>query len=56
MGVIDIDPIFSPNSSEIIFTSTSNDMISTRNIYSIDLNNNETRNLIIPNAEMADYK
>lgn len=56
MGVIDIDPIFSPNSSEIIFTSTSNDMISTRNVYSIDLNNNETRNLIIPNAEMADYK
>lgn len=56
MGVIDIDPIFSPNSSEIIFTSTSNDMISTRNIYSIDLNKEETRTLIIPNAEMADYQ
>ena len=56
MGMIDIDPIFSPNSSEIIFTSTSNDMISQRNIYKIDLNDDDVRDLIISNAEMVDFK
>ncbi|WCM43349.1 carboxypeptidase regulatory-like domain-containing protein [Flavobacterium sp. CBA20B-1] len=56
MGSVDIDPIFSPNSSEIIFTNTSNDMISQRNIYKIDLNDNDVRTLIIANAEMADYE
>ncbi len=56
MGSVDIDPIFSPNSSEIIFTSTSNDMISQKNIYKINLNDDDVRDLIISNAEMIDYK
>lgn len=56
IGAIDIDPIFSPNSSEIIFTSTSNDMISQKNIYKINLNDDDVRDLIISNAEMVDYK
>lgn len=56
MGTVDIDPMFSPNSSEIIFTSTSNDMISQRNIYKINLNDDDVRDLIISNAEMVDFK
>lgn len=54
VGTIDIDPIFSPNSAEIFFTSTSNDNISVRNIYKIDLNDDDVRTLIINNAEMVD--
>src|SRR5690606_33600186 len=54
VGNIDIDPIFSPNSAEIFFTSTSNDNISVRNIYKIDLNDDDVRTLIINNAEMVD--
>lgn len=59
VGSNDLDPRFSPNDSQIIFTNTSNDNISQKNIMVINLNssmNDFTRNLLFSNAEMADYE
>src|SRR5690606_30144888 len=53
-GTNDLDPRFSPNNAEIIFTNTSNDNISPRNIYKITLQDNE-RTALFPNAEMPDW-
>lgn len=55
-GTIDIDARFAPNDASIIFTNTANDMISVKSIYSIDLDEPETRNLIIFGGEMPDYE
>ena len=55
IGTVDIDPMFSPNSAEIIFTNTSNDLISQKDIYTINLNDNR-RELVISNAEMVNYQ
>lgn len=57
-GTNDFDPQFSPNDSQILFTNTSNDNISERSVYSMDLNNNAARGreLIISDAEMVDYQ
>lgn len=55
-GTIDIDPQFSPNDAGIIFTNTSNDVISIKSVYLIDLNSPEQREEIIFNAEMPDYE
>lgn len=54
-GTNDLDPRFSPNNAEIIFTNTSNDNISPRNIYKINLQDNE-RTALFPNAEMPDWE
>ncbi|NLN32627.1 MAG: hypothetical protein GX159_03410 [Flavobacteriaceae bacterium] len=57
IGTIDVDPQFSPNDAEIIFTNTANDLISVKSIYIVDLNDAEyTRNLVLFNAEMIDYE
>ncbi|HLV52278.1 MAG TPA: hypothetical protein VKY44_10040, partial [Flavobacterium sp.] len=55
-GSVDMDPVFSPNSSEILFTNTSNDLISQKDVYKIDLNDLNKRALIISDAEMIDYR
>lgn len=55
-GTIDIDPQFAPNDAGIIFTNTSNDLISIKSAYFIDLNEPETREQVIYNAEMIDYE
>lgn len=55
-GSIDIDPQFAPNDAGIIFTNTSNDLISIKSIYFIDLNQPTVRELILFNAQMPDYK
>lgn len=57
LGTIDVDPQFSPNDAEIIFTNTPNDLISVKSVYIVDLNDEElTRNLVLYNAEMIDYE
>lgn len=56
IGTIDIDPMFSPDNGAIIFTSTSNDMRSQRDVYSINLNEDNSRTLLIENAEMVDLQ
>lgn len=57
IGTIDIDPQFSPNDAEIIFTNTPNDLFSVKSIYIIDLNDDDfERTLVLHNAEMVDYE
>lgn len=60
-GTIDIDPRFSPNEAQIIFVNTSNDGISTKNIYKMDLDinnndNNNNRTEMFLNATMPDWE
>jgi len=58
-GTNDLDPRFSPNNAQIIFTNTSNDGISQRNVEMIDINNSGTdleRTSLFSNAEMPDYE
>lgn len=54
-GTNDLDPIFSPNGAQVIFTNTDNDGISVRNIYTVDLDG-ENREMIVADAEMVDWK
>ncbi len=57
IGTIDIDPQFSPNDAEIIFTNAPNDLFSVKSIYIIDLNDDDfERTLVLHNAEMVDYE
>lgn len=59
VGSNDLDPRFSPNDAEIIFTNTSNDGISQKNIYKISFTNSsatETRMLLFENAQMPDWE
>lgn len=59
-GFIDIDPRFSPNEAEVIFTQTSNDGISRKDIYKISLSQDEQgdfkRTLLYENAWMPDWE
>ena len=55
-GFIDIDPRFSPNESEVIYTFTSNDGASERQIYKVNLANTLLRNLYLSNANMPDWE
>lgn len=54
-GSNDLDPRFSPNNAEIIFTNTSNDGISAKNIMKIILQDN-SRTALFPDAEMPDWE
>lgn len=56
IGSVDLDPVFSPDNAIIIFTNTSNDMVSQKDIYSINLNEDDRRTVIIENAEMVDLQ
>ncbi len=55
-GTNDLDAKFSPNEAEIIFTNTSNDGISTKNIYSVLIDNTQTRTELFSNASMPDWE
>ena len=59
-GFIDVDPKFSPNEAEVIFTQTSNDGISRKDVYKISMsaddNGNYTRTLLFENAWMPDWE
>jgi len=54
-GSNDLDPRFSPNNAEVIFTNTSNDGISVKNILKITLQDN-SRTTLFPDAEMPDWE
>jgi hypothetical protein len=60
VGFNDIDPRFSPNESEIIFTNTSNDGMSSKSIFKIGFNVNEgeviNRTLMYQDAFMPDWE
>lgn len=59
-GFIDIDPRFSPNEAEVIFTHTSNDGVSRKDIYKVSLSSdnqgNYARTLLFENAWMPDWE
>lgn len=59
-GFIDIDPRFSPNDAEVIFTHTSNDGLSRKDVYKISMqaddNGHYTRSLLFENASMPDWE
>ncbi len=55
-GFLDLDPRFSPNESEIIFTYTSNDGVSENQIYKVNSSNTMLRDLYISNANMPDWE
>lgn len=54
-GSNDLDPRFSPNNADVIFTNTSNDGISVKNILKIILQDN-SRTTLFPDAEMPDWE
>lgn len=59
LGSNDLDPRFSPNDAEVIFTNTSNDGISQKDIYKLSFNTSNTaftRTLLFSNAEMPDWE
>ncbi len=59
-GTNDLDPRFSPNEAQVIFVNTSNDGISQRDIYTINVEDtdidNERRELLIENGFMPDWE
>lgn len=56
-GTNDLDPRFSPNEAYVIFTNTSNDGISPRYIYSLEIGaSGSNRNLLFEDASMPDWK
>ena len=57
-GTNDLDPRFSPNEAEVIFVNTSNDEISQKDVFVLQINSDEedTRQLIIQDALMPDWE
>jgi hypothetical protein len=55
-GFNDLDPKYSPNEGAIIFTRTSNDGISEKDIYVHYIDSNTISELLFTNASMADWK
>ncbi|QQT25532.1 carboxypeptidase regulatory-like domain-containing protein [Sphingobacterium spiritivorum] len=55
-GYNDLDARFSPNEAEIIFTQTSNDGISQKDIYKIGISSETSRKLLFTNAMMPDWE
>lgn len=55
-GTNDLEPIFSPNEAFVIFTNTSNDEISQKDVNRIEVNDSQTRFLLYENAFMPDWE
>lgn len=55
-GTNDLEPIFSPNEAFVIFTNTSNDGISEKFIYRLEIDEMTTRELLYSNAFMPDWE
>ncbi len=58
-GTLDLDPRFSPNESEIIFVNTSNDGVSLKSIYKVDLDyisSVDLRVLLFSDGTMPDWE
>lgn len=54
-GTNDLEPIFSPNEAFVIFTNTSNDGISEKFVFSLEIGE-DTRELLYSNAFMPDWE
>ena len=55
-GTNDLEPIFSPNEAFVIFTNTSNDGISEKFVYQLEIGEDNTRVLLYSNAFMPDWE
>ncbi|MBI9041798.1 carboxypeptidase regulatory-like domain-containing protein [Lutibacter sp.] len=55
-GTVDLDPRFSPNEAEVIFVNTSNDGISIKDIYKMDIDDSNDRTKMFSNAIMPDWE
>jgi hypothetical protein len=55
-GTNDLEPIFSPNEAFVIFTNTSNDGLSQKDVYRLEINAMDTRVLLFENAFMPDWE
>jgi hypothetical protein len=59
-GTNDLEPIFSPSEAQVIFTNTSNDGISQRNVLKLEINfkdgTGEDRETLFENAFMPDWE
>ncbi|MBC7747909.1 MAG: hypothetical protein H7Z76_04895 [Methylotenera sp.] len=55
-GFNDLDVKFSPNEAEVIFTSTSNDGISTNNVVKASINDVDTRAILFAGGSMPEWK
>ena len=55
-GTIDIDPRFSPNEAEVIFVNTSNDDVSIKYIYRVNIDETSDRNELFIDAIMPDWE
>ena len=55
-GTNDLEPIFSPNEAFVVFTNTSNDGISEKFIYRLDIGNDDSRELLYSDAFMPDWE
>jgi hypothetical protein len=56
-GTNDLEPIFSPNEAEIIFTNTSNDGISQKDVFSLLINEDPIeRTMLFSNGFMPDWE
>ena len=56
VGFLDLDPRFSPNEAEVIYTHTSNDGFSENKIQSLNIASVGTRNDLFFNAKMPDWE
>ncbi len=55
-GTNDLDARFSPNEAKVIFVNTSNDGISQKNVQVLEIDVIDTRETIIDDAKMPDWK
>ncbi|WP_430612930.1 carboxypeptidase regulatory-like domain-containing protein [Flavobacterium sp. JP2137] len=58
VGTNDLEPRFSPNEAQVIFTNTSSDGISQKSVYQRELipsNTNNKRSIVAKNASMPDW-
>ncbi|WP_310993876.1 carboxypeptidase-like regulatory domain-containing protein [Aequorivita marina] len=55
-GTNDLEPIFAPNEAFVIYTNTSNDGISRRDIYTLEIGEDQTRTLLYSDAYMPDWE
>ncbi len=55
-GTNDLEPIFAPNEAFVIFTNTSNDGISRKDVYTLEIGEEDTRELLYTDAFMPDWE
>ncbi len=55
-GTNDLEPIFSPNEAFVIFTNTSNDGISQKDIYRLEVEEGNTREMLFSDSFMPDWE